>query len=59
MKALTIVLVISWLPIWYSLKRMPLPSSTKSTAKEIAYPRLSKDSNKILYQSNQNGNWQL
>jgi len=31
----------------------------KIDGKEIAYPRLSKDGQRILYQSNQKGNWQL
>jgi tol-pal system beta propeller repeat protein TolB len=31
----------------------------KIDGKESAYPRLSKDDKKILYQSNQTGNWQL
>jgi Tol biopolymer transport system component len=31
----------------------------KIESKESAYPRLSKDNSQILYQSNQNGNWQL
>src|SRR5678815_2886330 len=59
MKALTIVLVISLLPILIFAQRDASTLLYKIDGKEIAYPRLSKDGNKILYQSNQNGNWQL
>ena len=53
------VLLISLLPFLGLAQTDGSTLLYKIDNKEIAYPRLSKDSNKILYQSNQDGNWQL
>ena len=51
--------IISMLPVFCFAQNDASTLLYKLDGKEIAYPRLSKDGKKILYQSNQNGNWQL
>jgi len=59
MKTLMIILVLSCLTFLTIAQKDASTLLYKIDNKEIAYPRLSKDGNKILYQSNQDGNWQL
>jgi TolB protein len=59
MKTFLNALLLSLLPIFSFAQSESSTLLYKIDGKEIAYPRLSNDSKKILYQSNQNGNWQL
>lgn len=62
MKITSLTLSAFMLTFLYSQCTSAQDNSTflyKITDKEIAYPRLSADQQKILYQSNQDGNWQI